>query len=120
MVVPRDLAADGGATANMPPSRAIETFGHRCDRISCVLAAGHAKSRSGTIGRKCEQRAAFLYRHRSFYTMRTDARVRLRTPLEQCFNRRQIYDMMERAGLTDIRFSNGEPFWCVVGLRSPV
>lgn len=59
-----------------------------------------------------------FYRHRSFYTMRTDARDRFGTPLEQRFNRRQICDMMERAGLTDIRFSNGEPFWCVVGLRS--
>jgi len=60
-----------------------------------------------------------FYRHCSFYTMRTDARDRFGTPLEQRFNRRQIRDMMERAGLTDIRFSNGEPFWCVVGLRSP-
>jgi SAM-dependent methyltransferase len=60
-----------------------------------------------------------FYRHRSFYTMRTDARDRFGTPLEQRFNRSQIRDMMERAGLTDIRFSNGEPFWCVVGLRSP-
>ena len=59
-----------------------------------------------------------FYRHRSFYTMRTDARDRFGTPLEQRFNRRQICDMMERAGLTDIRFSNSEPFWCVVGLRS--
>ena len=60
-----------------------------------------------------------FYRHRSFYTMRTDARDRFGTPLEQRFSRRQICDMMERAGLTDIRFSDGEPFWCVVGLRSP-
>ena len=59
------------------------------------------------------------YRHSSFYTMRTDARDRFGTPLEQRFNRRQICDMMERAGLTDIRFSDGEPFWCVVGFRSP-
>jgi SAM-dependent methyltransferase len=59
-----------------------------------------------------------FYRHRSFYTMRTDARDRFGTPLERRFNRRQIYDMMERAGLTDIRFSNSEPFWCAVGLRS--
>jgi SAM-dependent methyltransferase len=60
-----------------------------------------------------------FYRHHSFYTMRTDARDRFGTPLEQRFNRRQISDMMERAGLRDIRFSSGEPFWCVVGLRSP-
>ena len=61
-----------------------------------------------------------FYRHHSFYTMRTDARDRFGTPLEQRFNRRQILDMMERAGLTHVRFSNTEPFWCVVGLRSPI
>ena len=61
-----------------------------------------------------------FYRHHSFYTMRTDARDRFGTPLEQRFNRRQILDMMERAGLRDVRFSNTVPFWCVVGLRSPV
>jgi SAM-dependent methyltransferase len=59
------------------------------------------------------------YRHSSFYTMRTDARDRFGTPLEQRFGRGQICDMMERAGLTDIRFSDAEPFWCVVGFRSP-
>ena len=60
-----------------------------------------------------------FYRHSSFYTMRTDARDRFGTPLEQRFTRREIFDMMQRAGLTDIRFSESEPFWCVVGLRSP-
>ena len=59
------------------------------------------------------------HRHSSFYTMRTDARDRFGTPLEQRFTRREIFDMMQRAGLTDIRFSESEPFWCVVGLRSP-
>ncbi len=58
-----------------------------------------------------------FYRHHSFYTMRTDARDRFGTPLEQRFNRRQISDMMERSGLKDICFSSGEPFWCVVGVK---
>jgi SAM-dependent methyltransferase len=57
------------------------------------------------------------YRNHSFYTMRTDARDRFGTPLEQRFTRRQIKEMMEGAGLVHILFSNAAPFWCVVGVK---
>jgi SAM-dependent methyltransferase len=58
-----------------------------------------------------------FYRHQSFYTMRTDALDRFGTRLEQRFRREQIRDMMERAGLERIRFSEEAPFWCAVGYR---
>jgi len=63
-----------------------------------------------------------FYRRHSFYTMRTDALDRFGTRLEQRFTAAQIRTMMERAGLRDIRFHEGEPFWCAVGYRagSPV
>ncbi len=57
------------------------------------------------------------YRHRSFYTMRTDARDRFGTPLEQRFSRDQIAGMMAAAGLIDVRFSDAAPYWCAVGIR---
>lgn len=57
------------------------------------------------------------YRNHSLYTMRTDARDRFGTPLEQRFTRRQITEMMERAGLVNIRFSEAAPFWCAVGVK---
>jgi SAM-dependent methyltransferase len=57
------------------------------------------------------------YRNYSFYTMRTDARDRFGTPLEQRFSRLQIEDMMRRAGLVSIRFSDAAPFWCAVGVK---
>jgi SAM-dependent methyltransferase len=57
------------------------------------------------------------YRSRSFYTMRTDARDRFGTPLEQRFTREQITSMLEAAELTDIRFSERAPYWCAVGIR---
>jgi SAM-dependent methyltransferase len=57
------------------------------------------------------------YRNHSFYTMRTDSRDRFGTPLEQRFSRPQIEDMMQRAGLANIRFSDASPFWCAVGVR---
>jgi ubiquinone/menaquinone biosynthesis C-methylase UbiE len=58
------------------------------------------------------------YRKLSFYSMRTDSLDRFGTRLEQRFSRDEIYSMMERAGLTDIRFSEREPFWVACGKRS--
>jgi len=59
----------------------------------------------------------YYYRHRTFYTMRTDARDRFGTPLEKRFTRSQIVRMMEDAGLVDITFSEDAPYWCVVGIK---
>jgi ubiquinone/menaquinone biosynthesis C-methylase UbiE len=58
------------------------------------------------------------YRNGSYYTMRTDALDRFGTKLEQRFSRREIAEMMQSAGLTDIRFSDSEPFWVAVGTRA--
>lgn len=58
------------------------------------------------------------YRNHSFYTMRTDARDRFGTPLEQRFSQNQIVEMMEAAGLVDVRFSDTAPYWCAVGIRA--
>ena len=60
------------------------------------------------------------YRHCSFYTMRTDARDRFGTPLEQRFTRAQIRQMCSAAGLVNLRFSQRAPFWCVVGLKAEI
>ena len=58
------------------------------------------------------------YRHHSFYTLRTDARDRFGTPLEQRFKRTEIEAMMREAGLVEIRFSEGAPYWCAVGVKA--
>jgi SAM-dependent methyltransferase len=58
------------------------------------------------------------YRYRSFYTMRTDALDRFGTRLEHRFTRPEIRQMMETAGLTDIVFSDLEPFWVACGRRA--
>ena len=59
------------------------------------------------------------YRDSSFYTMRTDARDRFGTRLEQRFTRPEILSMMERAGLERIAFREDVPYWCAVGYRRP-
>ncbi len=60
------------------------------------------------------------YRRCSFYTMRTDARDRFGTPLEQRFTRTQIGAMCTAAGLVDLRFSPQAPYWCVLGYKERV
>lgn len=57
------------------------------------------------------------YRDRSFYVMRTDARDRFGTALEQRFTKDEIRRMMEEAGLERIRFSPDVPYWCAVGYK---
>ncbi len=57
------------------------------------------------------------YRNRSFYVMRTDALDRFGTRLEKRFTKLQIQNMMEEAGLQDIRFNEGHPCWVAVGTK---
>ena len=59
----------------------------------------------------------FGYENRSFYIIRNDSLDRFGTPLEQRFTKRQIQEMLEKAGLSEIVFSNTIPFWHVVGKK---
>lgn len=70
---------------------------------------------AGKIGFDTRHFPLRYYRDKSFYTMRTDSRDRFGTPLEKRFTRIEILEMMESASLTDITFSQDEPFWCAVG-----
>lgn len=58
-----------------------------------------------------------IYEAASFYIIRNDALDRFGTPLEQRFTRREITEMMTRAGLGDIVFSDNDPFWHAVGKK---
>lgn len=58
-----------------------------------------------------------FYRNCSFYTMRTDARDRFGTPLEQRFTKNEIEELMLDAGFKNIIFNDCEPRWCVVGIK---
>jgi hypothetical protein len=58
------------------------------------------------------------YRHRAFYSLRTDALDRFGTRLEHRFSSSAIRQMMENAGLEGITFRQGEPYWCACGWKS--
>jgi SAM-dependent methyltransferase len=70
------------------------------------------------VGVRVDHFPLSAYRRRSFYVMRTDALDRFGTRLEQRFTRAQIRDMMTRAGLRDVVFSETVPFWCAMGYRA--
>ena len=56
------------------------------------------------------------YRHRSFYVMRNDALDRFGTQLEKRFTKKEMLEMMEKAGLENITFSETS-FWTAVGYK---
>lgn len=58
------------------------------------------------------------YRNRSFYIMRTDAHDRFGTGLIHRYTKDQIASMMEKAGLRNIEFAEGFPYWVAVGRRA--
>ncbi len=57
------------------------------------------------------------YCDKSFNIIRNDALDRFGTPLEQRFSKEQITKMMSEAGLSNIKFSDGEPYWHAVGQK---
>jgi len=57
------------------------------------------------------------YQNRSFFMIRNDTLDRFGTRLEQRFSKKQVKEMMESAGLTDIVISDGIPFYHAVGKK---
>jgi ubiquinone/menaquinone biosynthesis C-methylase UbiE len=58
-----------------------------------------------------------FYVKKTFNVIRNDARDRFGTPLEQRFTKSEIQQMMEKAGLSDVIFSDNEPYWHAVGKK---
>jgi SAM-dependent methyltransferase len=71
-----------------------------------------------TLGANVQHWPLSAYRNVSFYTMRTDARDRFGTPLEQRFTKIEIEAMMTKAGLGNISFHDDVPYWVAVGYRA--
>ena len=60
------------------------------------------------------------YKNCSFYTMKTDSRDRVGTPLEQRFTKDEIESMLDEAGLHSIKFSKNAPYWCAIGYAKDI
>lgn len=59
----------------------------------------------------------YIYEDASFYIIRNDSLDRFGTPLEQRFSRKQVIQMMEASGLTDIIVSKNLPYWHAIGRK---
>ena len=57
------------------------------------------------------------YGNKAFFVMRNDALDRFGTRLEQRFNRKQVEEMMIKAGLNEIVISDGTPYWHGIGKK---
>lgn len=70
------------------------------------------------LGAPFENFPLAAYSDRSFYVMRTDALDRFGTRLSRRYTRVEIQEMLQRVGLSEVRFSEAPPFWCAVGIRA--
>lgn len=59
-----------------------------------------------------------FYRDKPFYVMRTDSYDRFSTSLEHRYSKIEIRKMMQESGLTDVQFSDNEPYWCAIGIKA--
>ena len=90
------------------------------DAIACSIywPLARAARLGERVGLQTDDWPLRAYRDAAFATMRNDALDRFGTRLEKRFTRVEIQDMMQDAGLTDIRFHEGEPYWVAVGVRA--
>ncbi len=58
-----------------------------------------------------------IYKDKSFYTMQTDALDRFGTRLEKRYTKKETAEMMKKANLENVKFSDHEPYWCVIGYK---
>lgn len=101
------------------------TKGLLCDLIACLIYfplasfAGIMKKlpfpSARVIGKKMP---LSYYSSKSFKVMRNDALDRFGTPLEKRFSRSEIQQMLVSLNMTDIIFSENEPYWHVKATKS--
>ncbi len=101
--------------SHLPPK--IKSFLTDLIAVCIYLPLARFSALLEKFGLNVENIPLSYYRHCSFYTMRTDARDRFGTPLEQRFSRSEIEAMMLSAGLKNIKFHDSPPYWCAVGFK---
>jgi len=91
-----------------------------CDLIALTVywpLARMAKL-AGRAGANVDHIPLSAYKDQSFYVMRTDALDRFGTRLEKRFTKAEMQTMMREAGLSNIAFHQGPPYWVAVGTRA--
>lgn len=90
-----------------------------CDAVAALVYWPLARTAAllARFGIAAEHFPLRYYRDKSFYVMRTDALDRFGTRLEKRFTQTQIFDLLTRAGFSDIQFSSRTPYWCALGRK---
>lgn len=57
------------------------------------------------------------YRNKTFYFMVTDSLDRFGTKLEKRFTKKEIENMLLKAGFVDIKFNNSAPYWVAIAWK---
>jgi ubiquinone/menaquinone biosynthesis C-methylase UbiE len=101
--------------------KAISTFPNSLKKITCDLIAIFIYMPLVWVGRLAKwisPHTSFwkkiplsYYTNKSFTVIRNDALDRFGTPLEQRFSKNEITQMLEKSGLTEIKFSDKTPYW---------
>lgn len=81
-----------------------------------LARAGEILERAGAPGAAAKLPLSF-YRHLSFATMRNDSLDRFGTRLERRYTRTQMRELMDQAGLADVRISEAIPYWHGIGSK---
>jgi ubiquinone/menaquinone biosynthesis C-methylase UbiE len=93
-----------------------------CDVIAiCVyypLAKASLLVKKIGLDRISENMPLAYYSDKSFWIMKNDALDRFGTPLEQRFSRKQIIQMMQKSGLSNIVVSESKPYWHAIGQKA--
>lgn len=71
-----------------------------------------------TAGLPFEHVPLSFYRRRDWLTLKADALDRFGTGLEHRFTRAEIAALMHGAGLVDVRFGSGPPYWIACGRKA--
>ena len=61
-----------------------------------------------------------FYGDLSFTMMRNDSLDRFGTRLEKRFSRADVHELLQRAGLMDVRVADTLPYWHAIGFKSPI
>jgi SAM-dependent methyltransferase len=90
-----------------------------CDAIAVAVywPLARAAGAAARVGLGVEGMPLSSYRNARLVNMRVAALDRFGTGVEQRFSRAAIRAMMERCGLTRIRFADGPPYWIALGRK---
>jgi SAM-dependent methyltransferase len=85
--------------------------------LTVYLPLARAAGAAARFGARVDTVPLSAYRRYSFYTMRTDALDRFGTRLEKRFTQTEIRHVMSEAGLVNICFHDGPPYWVALGWK---